>query len=101
MAAPANAPSKSSPIISSMSMTRQPGDGGGKQERSGQTGLRLVGPLNGALSFVVATRTAINDLVKQGGQHYRLNRFDLHRRITAPTAYVHGKIIRFLTFAQK
>jgi len=50
----------------------------------------LVGPHNGPLSFIVAGRTAINNLVKRWGQQCRCDRFDLHhRRVTAPTDYRH------------
>src|SRR5580700_3576207 len=61
----------------------------------------LVGPHDGLLSFDVAGGTAIDNLVERRGQHCRRNRFDLHRRATAPADYGHRNVMRFLMFTLK
>jgi hypothetical protein len=62
----------------------------------------LVGPHDIPLSFYVAGGTSINDFVERWGQHRRRNRFDLHRRGTAPADYGHiEKVMRFLTLTLK
>jgi len=60
------------------------------REANNQPRQDLIGdPHNGPRSFEVTRGTAINDLVKRGGQHWRLYRLNRHRRVTAPAAYGH------------
>jgi hypothetical protein len=58
----------------------------------------LVGSQNCLLSFQVAGRAAINNLVMRCGRYCWHNRLDPHRRITAPTNYGHVRIMQFLAF---